>query len=367
MDVPELRQIFPVTEKYVFLNNAAESPLSLKFKNKLDEYLDLALHQPQNKPSIRDDVRTRLANLLGGQADEYALMTSTGMGISIVAAGFNWGKDDNIVVPADEHWNNSFPWKALQQKGVDVRFVPVDEYNRIDPDKLESLTDKNTKIVSIAAVSFNSGFRSDLKKLSDIAHSKGALFVVDGIQGAGVVPINVEEDNIDILCSAGFKWLLGMPGTGFMYVNKKTQHLISPILPGMFAADNFSDELEYYPDARRFETGSIAYSLFYAWTAGLELLEEIGIENIYPRILLLTDKIISGLQSKDIKIISPVNKVSERSAILIFTMGSTESNKALYKKLLSENIIVTLRDGMIRISPSFYNTEEEIDKFLNAL
>ena len=191
--------------------------------------------------------------------------------------------------------------------------------------------------------------------------------MVDGIQGAGVVPINVETDNIDILCSAGFKWLLGMPGTGFLYVKKDVQERISPILPGMFAADNYSKELSYYPDARRFETGSIAYSLFYAWTAGLELLEEIGIENIYKRIILLTDRIIAGLKARNIEIISPIDNIEERSAILMFTMESADANKALYNKLLEKNIIVTLREGLIRISPSFYNTEEEIDRFLDAL
>lgn len=367
MDIRALRQLFPVTEKYAFLNNAAESPLNLRFKNRLDEYLDTVLHEPQNKPSIRDNVRVRLSEILGGKPDEYALVTSTGMGLGIVAAGYNWVKGDNVVVPSDEHWNNTFPWQALQKKGLDVRFLPVDDDNRVNPEKLAALTDKNTKMIAAAAVRFNSGFRSDLKQLSDIAHDKGALFVVDGIQGAGVVPMNVDTDNIDILCSAGFKWLLGMPGTGFLYINKNVQEIITPVLPGMFAADNFSKDLEYYPDARRFETGSIAYSLFYGWTAGLDLIKEIGVENIYNRVLLLTDRIIAGLQRKNIEIVTPVDNISERSAILMFTLGSAEANKALYEKLLSKNIIVTLRGGLIRISPSFFNTEEEIDNFLNVL
>lgn len=367
MDLNAIRKLFPVTKNFIFLNNAAESPLNLNVKNKIEEYLDLALSAPQTKPSVRYQVRQSLSELLGGSPDEYALMTSTGMGISIVAAGYNWTSDDNVVVPSNEHWNNTFPWKALKQKGVDVRFVPVDENNRINPETIASLCDKNTKMVAVAAVSFNTGFRSNLKKISDIAHDNGALFIVDGIQGTGVVPINVETDCIDILCCAGFKWLLGMPGTGFLYVNKNIQEFINPILPGMFAADLYSNELEYYPDARRFETGSIAYSLFHGWTAGLELIKEIGIENIYERILLLTTRIISGLEQKNITIVTPVQNVSERSAIILFTLGSPEANKALFEKLLAKNIIVTLRDGIIRISPSFFNTEEEIDAFLDAL
>lgn len=249
----------------------------------------------------------------------------------------------------------------------DVRFVPVSDDNRIEPGKLAALTDRNTRMITASAVRFNSGFRSDLKRLANIAHDRGALFMVDGIQGAGVVPMNVDTDNIDILCSAGFKWLLGMPGTGFLYVRKNVQEQISPLLPGMFAADNNSEELDYYPDARRFETGSLAYSLFHSWNAGLELVQEVGVKTIYQRVLFLTDRIISGLRTKNIKILTPVDILAERSAIIMFTMGSAEANKTLYERLLAQNIITTLRNGLIRISPSFYNTEEEIDRFLNVL
>ena len=180
------------------------------------------------------------------------------------------------------------------------------------------------------------------------------------------LPIGVEKDNIDVLCSAGFKWLLGMPGTGFMYINKNAQKRIRPVLPGMFSADLYSKDLKYHKSARRYETGSIAYPLFYGWSAGLDIIKEIGVENIHKRILTLTGAIIAGLKEKNIKILSPVENISERSAIIIFTMGSFEKNKALYEKLLSKNIIVTLRGKVIRVSPSFYNTIEEIDTFLKA-
>ncbi len=367
MNPQKSRELFPITKKYVFLNNAAESPLNLKVKERIDEYLNISLQSPQLKPTVRNNIRERLSELFGGQPHEYALMTSTGMGLSMVAAGFMWSEGDNVVVPANEHWNNTFPWQELKRRGVDVRFVGVDKDNRIKPKEIEALTDKNTRIVSIAAVSFNTGFRADLKKIADIAHDKDALFVVDGIQGLGVVPINVEKDHIDVLCSAGFKWLLGMPGTGFMYVNKSIQKYIHPVSPGMFAADLTSTNLLYHPDARRYETGSLPYSLFYGWTAGLKLLKDIGVEQIYERILHLTDRIILDLQKKKIQILSPIENVADRSAILVFTLGSIEANKALYKKLIEKNIIVTLRDGLIRVSPSFYNTEEEIDCFLTFI
>jgi cysteine desulfurase/selenocysteine lyase len=361
------RTLFPVTEKFVFLNNAAESPLNNRVHQKLNEYLQLAAQEPHNKPEARTAIRNLLPGIFGGTADDYALVTSTGVGINIVASGYQWRKGDNVVVPIDEHWNNTFPWLALRERGVEVRFVPVGEDQRIDPDKVASMVDENTRILATAAVRFNTGFRADLKLLSEIAHSQGALLMVDGIQGAGVFPMNVIEEGIDILACAGFKWLLGMPGTGFLYVNKKAQQYIRPVLPGMYSAENNYRELHYLPDSRRYETGTLAYSLFHAWTAGLELLQEIGISNIHAHVLKLTDIIIAGMGAKNIIIVSPVETVNERSAILAFTMGSAAANQKCCEKLRENSVIVTLRDSHIRVSPNFYNTEEEIERFLELL
>ena len=272
-----------------------------------------------------------------------------------------------MVVPADEHWNNTFPWLALRERGVDCRLVPVDDDQRVDPQTLAAMVDGNTRMLATTAVRFNTGFRADLRLLSSIAHDRGALFVVDGIQAAGVCPINVEEDGIDVLSCGGFKWLLGMPGTGFLYANKSAQEKIRPVLPGMYAAEHDTRELRYHSDARRFETGTLPYSLFHAWTAGLEILREIGVGNIHERVLDLTDRIVAGLRERGISIVSPVDRIGERSAILSFTLGSEQANKGLLEKLMSRRIIAALRDGRIRVSPNFFNTEDEIDSLLKEL
>ncbi len=367
MKYSSIRDLFPVTADSVYLNNAAESPLNTRVRDQLEDYLTLASAEPQNKPTVRQATREKLSSILGGSPHEFALVTSTGVGIGIVAAGYPWQPGDNAVVPADEHWNNTFPWLALREKGVDVRLVPVDDDQRVNPEKIAAAVDPNTRILATAAVRFNTGFRADLKLLSNIAHDQGALFLVDGIQGAGVFPIHVQDDGIDILACAGFKWLLGMHGTGFLYVNKQAQEKIAPVIPGMFAAENHFRELIYFPDARRYETGTIAYGLFHAWLAGLEILEEVGIDNIHTRVLALTDRIIDGLRCRKIEIASPVDKTSERSAIISFTTGSETANDECYKKLREHNVVVAQRDGRIRVSPNFYNTEEDIDRFLELL
>ena len=351
----------------MFLNNAAESPLNVRVRQRLEEYLTLASEKPQKKPPARDPVRAQLSKLFGGEPNDYALVTSTGTGIGIAAAGYDWHHGDNVVVPMDEHWNNTFPWLALRDRGVDCRLVPVDENQRVDPDAIASAVDGNTRVLATTAVRFDTGFRADLKRLGSIAHENGALFVVDGIQCAGVCPIHVVEDDIDVLSCAGFKWLLGMPGTGFMFANARAQEMIRPVLPGMYAAEHDLRELRFHPDARRFETGTLAYSLFHSWTAGLEILLEIGTAPIHERVLELTDRIISGLEAKEVTVVSPVEEKNERSAILSFTLESEAANRNLYKRLMDQRIIVALREGRIRVSPNFFNTEEEIDTFLGAL
>lgn len=232
---------------------------------------------------------------------------------------------------------------------------------------MEHLIDHNTRVLAIAAVRFNSGFRPDLATIGRMAHEKGALFVVDAAQAAGMIPIDVEKDQIDVLAGCGFKWLLGMHGTGFLYVSKRAIGMIDPILPGMFAAEHRYDELSLHHDSRKFETGTIAYALFDAWSEGLELILEVGVNNIYEKALANTDMLIDGLSEKGYKIVSPTKNKQERSAILHFTTPSLETTKQLCQKLTKKKVLVTQQAENIRVSPNFFNTKDEISTFLSLI
>jgi cysteine desulfurase / selenocysteine lyase len=367
IDVASIRTQFPVTREMTFLNNAAECPLCLPVRQRLDEYLDRAARSPDRRPAARHPVRPLLARLLGGSPEEYALVTSTGAGLGIAAAGYPWQTGDNVVLPAGEHWNNTFPWLALRERGVDVRIVPVGPGHRVDPDEVARRVDQRTRMVAIAAVRHTTGFRADLPALGRIAHDRGAIFVVDGVQAAGVVPLDVVADGIDVLAGAGFKWLLGLHGTGYLYVREGLWDRIRPVMPGMFAAEDDLEQIRWLPGAQRYETGSLAYALFHAWTAGLELILEVGVPAIHARVLTLTDRLLSGLRAQGVTVATPADRRDERSAIVSFTAESGEANLALQKRLLERKIAVAVRGGRIRVSPSFYNTDEEIDRLLDAL
>lgn len=367
MDIDSLRGLFPVTNQSVYLNNAAQSPLCLPVRRRLEEYLDAAANKPDHVPAGRDSVRRLLARLLGGAADEYALVTSTGVGIGLVAEGYPFQPGDNVVLPAGEHWNNTFPWLALRERGVEVRLVPVGADERLTPDAVAAHVDARTRVVAIAAVRHLTGFRAGLRAISQVAHAVGALFVVDAIQGAGAVPMSVEQDDIDVLAGGGFKWLLGMHGTGYLYVRQSAWEKIRPVLPGAFAAEDLPAELHLLPSARRYETGSIAYPLFHAWTAGLELVSELGVAAIHERILELGSHLISGLQRMGISVITPAERREERSAIVTFSAGEAAANQALALRLAERGISISFGGGRCRVSPSFFNTESELDQLLDAL
>ncbi|PQJ82276.1 aminotransferase class V-fold PLP-dependent enzyme [Polaribacter glomeratus] len=367
MNIEEIRSLFPVTKEAIYLNSASQSPLNILVYNRLQNCLKTELQLLGKKSFNRDNIRVPLSKLLGGSADEYALTTSTGVGIGIVAQGLKFKKGDNIIIPENEHWNTTYPWLHLEKEGVEIRFAKVNKDESFEPSAIKKLIDKNTKVVAMAAVRYNSGFRPNLTAIAKIAHENDALFIVDAAQAAGMIPIDVDKDEIDVLSGCGFKWLLGLHGTGFLYVSKRVIKIINPVLPGMYAAERMHDQLSFYKDSRKFETGTIAYPLFDAWSAGLELLLKIGVENIYKKAIENTDVIIEGLKNKGYQIISPIKRIEDRSAIIHFKSDSLETTKMLYQKLITKNVLVTLQGENIRVSPNFFTSKREIKLFLNLI
>ena len=364
INLEHIRSFFPLTKETVYLNSASQAPLNTLVYDRLQMLLKRELNPALKKPFNRDDIRILLSKLLGGSPREYALTTSTGHGLGMISQGIDFKRGDNIIIPEQEHWNNTFPWLNLEEKGVEIRFAKINEDNSIDPESIEKLINNKTRVVAIAAVRFNSGFRPNLAVISKIAHKYDALFVVDAAQAAGMLPLDVQKDGIDVMSGCGFKWLLGVHGTGFLYVNKRVIKRINPILPGMFSADGVYDKLSYHEDSRKFETGTLAYTLFDAWREGLQLLLDLGIDNIYEKALENTDILIEGLRKKNYQIVSPTKKRENRTAIVHFNAGSLEKTKALYIKLKENDIQVSLQASNIRISPNFFTTKEELRKFL---
>jgi selenocysteine lyase/cysteine desulfurase len=209
-----------------------------------------------------------------------------------------------------------------------------------------------------------------LKTIGKICQEKDIFFVVDAIQGIGAVDLDVREYQIDLLSCGGEKWLLSSLGTGFFYLSSSAKRKINPVFFSWLSVDwklNFTDVMKYdlqpFPSARKFELGTYPYSLLWTMHSSLQLLSEIGVKNIEKHNLKLLDLLINGLREKGYPITSSLED-GHRSSILSF---SGKNIRNLYEKLLKKNILVSLREGSIRVSPHFYNTEEEMNRLIETL
>jgi cysteine desulfurase/selenocysteine lyase len=217
-------------------------------------------------------------------------------------------------------------------------------------------------------VDFTTGFRCDLISLGRFCREKGLLFCVDAIQSLGAVPLDVRQCGIHFLAAAGHKWLLGPMGCGILYVDGEARPLLHPQGVGWKSVveeeDFFTIRFDLKPDARVFEPGTMNVAGIYALGAALDLLLEVGVDSIWGRIKAITDILLRGLQKRGLRVVSPLEE-EVRSGILSFIPG--RDPEGLFKRLMKGDVMVSLRNDLIRLSPHFYNNEEDCDRFFGVL
>lgn len=367
------RKEFPVTKNLVYVNHAGVSPIPLRAHQYMQEFITDSLHWGSKNFAGRIETvkstRDNGARLLGCSSDEIAFIKSTTHGIILCARGIPFQKGDNVLIPEREFPANVIPWLALKEKGVEVRFVPERE-NRFHIDDFAALMDKNTRAVSVSFVEFSTGFRNAIKKIAELCHEKKVLLIVDGIQAAGVIPINVKELGIDFMSMDAHKWLLGPEGIGYFYANKDSIDKIENIFEGWLAMENFMDFLNYNQPrkktASRFEEGAPNFAGMSGLKGSTEVLLEAGIENVYQHVQMLLDFLSEGLKRKGYVITSPRENESEKSGILCFRHPQKDMTE-IFHLLVGNDILPALREGNIRISPHFYNNREEMEKIIDSI
>lgn len=371
MSFENIRKEFPVTEEIIFFDHARVAPLPERVRQAVTAFVDDATRfgtaHYETWMGELERTRKKFAQLINADLNEVAFVKNTSEGISIVANGFDWQPGDNVVIPDIEFPANVYPWWNLKKKGVETRMAKSVE-GKVLFDDLIKQVDNRTRILSISSVGCNSGFRSDLNRIGTFCKEKGILFFVDAIQSLGVLPMDVKKDHIDFLSADGHKWMLSIEGLGGFYISQNVVYKIHPATMGWGNVANAEDFMNYdftlKKDAKKFEEGTPNTMSIHAFGAALELILETGIKNIEKRVMSLGDCIITELNRRDIKIHSST-RWQERSGNISFALGKDVSQ--LYSYMLENKVKLTVRDGLVRFSPHFYNNEDEILKVFELL
>ena len=367
-DIEKIRTLFPVVKNKVFLNHAAQSPLPKPVADTMKRFVDDCSNFGTSPLEEFDLGKSLFARLVGAKPEEIALVENTSVGLNIAANVLDYPPGSKVVTTDLEYPSVVYPW-LRKSLGVKVHYVRnVD--GKIPLEDFEKAVDDGTVAVVVSHVEYVNGFRNDLKALGEIAHRHGAVLIVDAIQSAGVIPIDVKRDNVDFLATACYKWLLGPAGAAYLYVRKELIENLEPPFVGwasvkqeIFETVDFWDiwSLRLSETASRFEVGTPSAVSFVGAAEAMKMLLNFRIENVERRVLELTDYLIERVKMLGLRLQTP-EEPQHRSGIVNFKI---DKPKEVVERLRQKGIIVSARANGIRVSPHFYNTKTEIDTLID--
>ncbi len=369
-----IRKLFPAAQQYTYLNSAAVSPIPTTAIEAIKWQLaDVAAHGSihfNDWVDTKGRARSLIAEMLKVRPEQVAFLRNTSDGFASIANGLTWQAGDNIVSFEREFPANFYAWRRLRDEfGVELRLCPERD-GRIDLDELVSLIDPNTKVVSISAVQYASGFKADLERIGCAARAVDALFCVDIIQGFGAMPFDLPAQLVDAACGASHKWLCAPEGCGIFFLSDRARDRVKPTLVGWISVEmpwDFEDRTQPFKStALAWESGTGAASLFYGLEQSLKLLHETGFENIESHLNLLSDHLCDSLAAKNYEIVSS-RAAGEKSAIVCLKHPSGIPANQIASNLENNKIIVSPRGDRLRIAPHFYNNIEDIERLVKAL
>ena len=370
VDWAKYRKLFPAVVGSTYLNTAGGAPVSLVAAQEGIDYYETSViegdvHWDDWLRKV-EQVRGKLATFLNARADELAFLPNTSAGINIVTRMVEASvKDRGAVVAVDNEFPScTLPWL---QRGYDLRFVPTATDGRVQLQQLRQAVGDRPGVLVISYVQYLSGFRHQLSELGQLCRDLDLIFVVDATQAIGAFRIDVRQSNIDFLAFSGYKWANAGYSIGGLYVRQT--HLRPDELPvvGWLSAEDpyelLYDRLCLNPRAAALEGGHPLFAGIFTLGAALDLIDEIGIDNIEARILKLTHYLNQRLVEQGVEILSATDD-KHRSGI---TLIAVDDAAAMVSQLEARNIFTSQRGGRLRISLHYYNDRQDIDRFIDAL
>lgn len=288
---------------------------------------------------------------------------------AVVASCFDFSGKRNKVVYSDMNFPSvMYFWEAQQSRGARVHMVKTDDGITVPLQRLLDAIDETTLLVPISHVIFRSAFIQDARAIIEKAHRVGALVVLDTFQALGTVPVDVQALNTDFACGGVLKWLCGGPGVGYLYVRPDLGKKLEPKLTGWTADQNpFAFEIgpvRYTDPPYRFMNGTPHIPALEAARPGLKVIADAGIENIRAKSKRQTGRLIE-LASKHGWRVNTPRDVEQRGGTVSIDMPDAQE---VCRELIKREILVDYRPKAgVRMSPHFYNTDEELETGISAV
>jgi selenocysteine lyase/cysteine desulfurase len=374
---------FPVTKSETCLNNARWHPISAGAMKAVHEYLEYKAGgggaHPEYGTEMQAQVKRRFAELIHARPSEVSFVPSTTVGENLVAASLDLPRAGGNVVTDALHFEGSlYQYGELAKQGLEVRIVRPSKSWRIELADLEQKIDSKTNLVAVSLVSMINGFQHDLKALCDMAHSHGALVYVDAVQAVGAVPVDVRASGVDFLACSSYKWLMGDMGLGFLYVREdlleqlpRTQYgfrQLAKVEYHAFPYDTPGDAVMDWTASKdaggHFEVGTISNTTVACLSHSLGFIKQLGVENIAAHRAPLLHRLQKELPRLGFE---PMTPLESTSTIVAFAFGARKDSVRMVARLKQAKVDIAVYEHRIRVSPSVYNDQGDVDKLLEAL
>ena len=369
------RELFPHAGKIVYFNSASYGPFSTPVKEAIEENIDVRIDAgTDDTPGVMDiqnELRSDYAELIGASSREVGIGMNTTFGLNIAAFGLPLEEGDEVLLSDVEFPALAYTWRAAsEERQLNLRFIKSTD-RCFDIANFEQAITDRTRILALSFVQYFNGYKNDLATIGEICKEHDIFFVVDGIQGMGVEPINVRELGIDIFSSGCQKWMLGPQGCGFFYLPDHIRDRLKHPFMGWLGADwgmNFCDlfkyQLPYFDSARRFEMGYYAALNILGMKASVKIFQNLGIENIRRHNYALIDRLANYIGGNSFYSTASIMDPEHRSSIFAFRCAPLDE---LYQRIHENRIILSKREGAIRVSVHLFNNEEDIDRLIAVL
>jgi cysteine desulfurase / selenocysteine lyase len=360
MNWASIRAEFPALANWTYLNTATYGQVPRRTRAAVDRHFEqrdeTACSDFLQWFDDVDGIRALLGQLINCKPDDVAFATNASSVLSLLLGGMDWCAGDRIVTLRDEFPNQYYFAASLAERGVEL----------VEMDEIQSLPER-TRAVLVSTVNYSNGYRPDMARISCLAHGQGALLYVDGTQSIGALRFDIAAVKPDILAVDGYKWLLCPNGATFFYISPALRATLRPAVMGWRSDKGWRsvDELQHgTPEltqaAERYEGGMLNFPSLYGMRESVRMMLEIGPDRIERRVLELAGMARDILQGLGATL------VNENTHILAAHWPERDASD-LARRLQEQRIVVAARHGNLRVSPHFYNTEEDLDRFKKAL